>query len=47
MTLNTTRQPVSESVDSGALWKGDTDYAVDKNLFRVTETIPVELPESV
>ena len=42
MTLSTTQQPVSESVDSG-----DTDYAVDKNLFRVTETIPVELPESV
>ena len=40
--LDTTRQPVSAPVDSGAPWAPDTSYTVDNNLFRVTETIPAD-----
>ena len=40
--LDTTRQPVSEPVDSGAPWAPDTPYTVGNNLFRVTETIPAD-----
>ena len=40
--LDTTRQPVSEPVDSGAPWAPDTPYTEKNNLFRVTDTIPAD-----
>ena len=40
--LDTTRQPVSAPVDSGAPWTPDTQYTVENNQFRVTETIPAD-----
>ena len=40
--LDTTRQPVSVPVDSGAPWAPDTPYTEKNNLFRVTETIPAD-----